>query len=234
MNRSSKNIVVALPLLLGFAIGGILIFRSNRGGSEAGAGRTRPSISHSGTSQAIDLLSVVDPARDALAGSWTFEGKALHTPQVQWGRLEIPCIPPEEYELRITAARLQGSDSLNVGFVFGGRQGMLMVDGNGGENSWIDLWTPYDLTSNESMRTGKRLPWNQEATVILRVHRLGIQVSVNGTSVVEWSGIPAELKLISGYRTRHPGTLFVGCWDTVFRISRMELLPLKGSATFLQ
>jgi hypothetical protein len=247
VGRLQKILIIALPVGIGLGIAGVLLF------SKSGAPGAAPSASPTATlgvrldavrtsgrgrkelpPPEIDLLDLVRIERDAVQGPWGFHGEALVTPAVQWSRLALPCNPPEEYDLRIIATRRQGTDSLNIGFVYGGRQGMLMLDGNGGETSWIDLLTPYDLPSNETAVVGKFLKWNRATRILLSVRRHAVNVSIDGAKIIDWKGDPAELKLIPGYRIPDRQALFIGSWDTILAIDELALIPITGKALLHQ
>src|SRR5215469_15162074 len=49
----------------------------------------------------IDLLAVIDPRRDAVAGNWRRDGEALFAPGAPLARLQIPFSPPGNYRLEI-------------------------------------------------------------------------------------------------------------------------------------
>ena len=230
---SRRMLYTVLPVLLAAGLGTIALLRLRAGPPQVEQNRLGGALAgpRKGSSP-VDLLQVIDLSRDAIAGVWRFDGGTLLTPRVQWARLQVPCAPPEEYDLRIVALREQGSDSLNIGFIYGGRQGMLMVDGNGGSTSWVDLTTPYDLSANETAAAGSRLRENRRATIVIAVRRSGVAVSVDGEKVISWGGPPAELKLISGYRIPREDALFVGSWETVFRIFEVSLVPIAGEPRF--
>lgn len=247
MSRIQKALIVALPLLLGLGVGAVLLSKpESTGQRRSGGAPTRllggplesvraPNPLRKGPGpREVDLLEQVRTSRDAVHGAWGFQADSLVSPSVQWGRLALPCIPPEEYDLRITATRRQGTDSLNLGFVYRGRQGMLMVDGNGGETSWIDLVSPYDLPSNETSVVGKFLKWNRPARLILSVRKEGVTLSVDGAKIIDWKGDPAELKLIPGYRVPERRALFIGCWETILIIDELVLVPVTGTPVMLQ
>lgn len=246
MNSLQKTSLVALPVLC--LIGGVALWAIRSKPAEADA---RPStlapLERTGkgvepafhprdipASGEIDLLGLIRIGSDSIQGSWVNAGGALVSPSVQWGRLMIPCLPPPEYDLRLKVTRKQGTDSLNIGFVYGGRQGMLMIDGNGGETSWIDLITPYDLPSNETSVVGRYLKWNRMTAVVLSVRRTGVSVAVDGTRIMDWKGDPQELKLIPGYRIPDRRALFIGCWETVLRFDEVALVPVSGTPQFLR
>lgn len=242
MRRYQKILVVLLPLALGVGIVAFLLSKPSRPRTQDSAGSSTSTESplqsvrgEAGRKPApgeIDLLARLQISRDAIHGAWGFQGGSLVSPSAQWARLSVPCIPPEEYDLRIVATRRQGTDSLNVGFLYGGRQGMLMVDGNGGETSWIDLVTPYDLTSNETTILGKFLKWNRPTPVLVSVRKGAVRVFVDQAPIIDWKGEPAELKLIPGYRIPDRQGLFIGAWETVLVIDELTLIPVTGTPVF--
>jgi len=247
MSPIQKTLIVALPILLGVGAGAVLLSKPDSSGARRPdetstrslgealdpARAARPDRPGVGPRE-VDLLGHIRTTRDAVQGAWGFKGDSLVSPSVQWGRLALPCVPPEEYDLRITATRRQGTDSLNLGFVYRGRQGMMMVDGNGGETSWIDLVTPYDLPSNESSVVGKFLKWNRPAKLLLSVRKDSVALSVDGAKVIDWKGDAAELKLIPGYRVPERRGLFIGCWETILVIDELVLVPVTGTPVMLQ
>ena len=54
-----------------------------------------------GWQDAINLLPLIDPKEDAIAGEWTMENGALVGSRNVYARLELPYRPPEEYDFRI-------------------------------------------------------------------------------------------------------------------------------------
>ncbi|MGH2690166.1 MAG: hypothetical protein ACRDKW_15375, partial [Actinomycetota bacterium] len=79
-------------------------------------------------SKTIDLLKLVDPAKDSVQGAWRFEGTALVTGPARFSRLQIPYVPPAEYDLRAVVERKDGSNSIVFGLVAGGRQFCFVLD----------------------------------------------------------------------------------------------------------
>ena len=58
--------------------------------------KTTPMAPLPGTAE-IDLLAMIDPARDAVKGTWTMENGRLVSDDGESSRLEIPYVPSEEY-----------------------------------------------------------------------------------------------------------------------------------------
>jgi len=62
----------------------------------------------------VDLLMLIDANRDAIAGKWSSKGKTLVSPPNQLDRLQIPYIPPDEYDLLVVVERKEGNDTISI------------------------------------------------------------------------------------------------------------------------
>jgi serine/threonine protein kinase len=72
-------------------------------------------------SQATNLLPTADPAKDSVAGTWKREGGSLLSDSASHARLEIPLRTAEEYDLRVTFVRREGTDDVAVLLPWQGR-----------------------------------------------------------------------------------------------------------------
>ena len=63
---------------------------------------------------AAALLPLVDPARDAVTGSWKLEKGAVVSAASARARIEIPWRTAPEYDLRVTFVRRDGADDVAV------------------------------------------------------------------------------------------------------------------------
>jgi hypothetical protein len=124
--------------------------------------KTTPPAPLPGTSE-IDLLAMIDPARDALKGTWTMENGRLVSDNGDDNRLEIPYVPSEEY-------------SFTLEFVQRGERGdvhqILSRDGK----PFV-----YPVARNEGGREQGRV---HLSTVEVRKDR--VTVHVDNRKVLEW------------------------------------------------
>jgi hypothetical protein len=185
------------------------------------------------TSKEIDLLDLIQPGRDGIAGSWGFQERALITPLVKWGRLQIPVIPPEEFDLRIRLTRKRGVNSVNLGFLMNGKQGTAVLDGSDGHTSWVDL-AGLTMSENPTTVIGRLLKWNKPATVLLSVRKDLLSILVDGKKAMEWKGKPGDLSVTPEFLVPNPRALILGSYETAFRIDELTLIPISGAPTFLQ
>ncbi len=64
--------------------------------------KTPPGEKKAFRKRAYQLLSVIDPKRDAVHGKWEKTEKALHCKTTHFGpRVQVPYEPPEEYDFHI-------------------------------------------------------------------------------------------------------------------------------------
>jgi S1-C subfamily serine protease len=62
-----------------------------------------------GPGATFDVLRQINPVRDALQGTWTFQGTALASPAGKRSLLRLPVAFPQEYRLTVVAERAQAS-----------------------------------------------------------------------------------------------------------------------------
>jgi hypothetical protein len=183
----------------------------------------------------LDLLDLIDVPKDAVAGAWGFQDRGLITASTQWGRLQVPCVLPEEFDLKMTVCRKRGVNSLNLGFPFLGSQGMLVLDGWDGRTQCLMLGDGSNPSTNETSVTNRKVfKWNLPTSIMLSVRKTGITLSVGGKPLIDWKGSSSELFFSSGFNVPNPRTLVLASWESVFRIDECLLTPIGGTPTLLR
>lgn len=183
----------------------------------------------------IDLLRLVDPKVDRVAGEWAFDGKTLVSPSLPFGRITVPYVPPEEYDLRIQAERTGGGNSLSVGLVGGGRQFLFILDGMAPEaKSGLDLVDGRSFYDNPTTHLGQLLADGRTGSILISVRRKRVQVSVDGRRVVDWKADFARVSLWPSWTMPRGDTLFLGAWTSPQRVRRLELTPVSGPGKALR
>jgi hypothetical protein len=64
--------------------------------------------------KAEEILSLVDPAKDAVSGAWKLESGRLQSPPSGPALLELPWIPGPDYDLGLSFVASQGAGELAV------------------------------------------------------------------------------------------------------------------------
>jgi hypothetical protein len=171
--------------------------------------------------QAIDLLKLVDVGSHRLSGTANFADDQLI---LEGGGgaafVTIPYAPPTEYELEVHATRMGGDGSLCLAIVVDGRPCMLIVDG----------WPPNYCTALQfvdeallTARSGRVLEQGREAVVVAKIGRDTIRLYCDGNELLNWQGDPKRLTVHTDYSFPNPRYLYLGIWETKYRISSVTL-----------
>lgn len=187
------------------------------------------------TGEAVDLLAKIEIPRDALKsesyGEWTREGKSLVSPPPgKAGRIIVRHQPPPEYELTAVVERVTGTD----GVLFG-----VVVDDHAASVG-LDTYTPRICSialidkkwGNDNESTVKRavLTERKPYTIRITVCKRSIKATVDNQQVLYWEGDPARLSCGDGLDDQR--NVWFGSGFDQFRFHKLELRPLKSSATF--
>ncbi len=171
----------------------------------------------------IDLLELIDPKRDAFAGRWTLVEGVLSSPAENAARLQIPFAPPSEYKLTVVGEREAGKD-LMIGLVVDGKQVLLVLDGWGGTITGIAGVDGKEVNANPTTKQlANVLGDRRQYKVICNVRGRHIEVQVNGTTLINWSGTSSSIP--SEWMMPRRDQLFIGAFNAVHHIKAITLIP---------
>ena len=186
----------------------------------------------------LDVLSLIDPAVDAVQGVWTKSDEGLLTPpSTNFSKLQVPVIPPDEYDWTVVAERRGGTNSLNLGPTWKGRPFVIVIDGSGGGMNNIgglDLVNGRGFTDNGTRFSGPSLPANREVKIVVSIREAGITVTIDGKQVVGWAGRPDQVEPIAEWRVPRREALMIGCYATQFLVKSAVITPVRGASRLLR
>jgi hypothetical protein len=182
----------------------------------------------------VDLLRLIDPARDAVAGKWELKDGALLAPALQFGRLQVPYVPPEEYELRAVVERTTGADSIQLGLVIGTTQFLVIVDGiETDPSSGLDLVDRKPFYANDTTLKARLVRNDVPCEIRVSVRKERIATWVDGRKIIDWKTDATRLSLWPSWTMPRRDTLFLGAWTGARRFHALALTPLKGEGRVL-
>jgi hypothetical protein len=188
-------------------------------------------------SRDVDLLKLIEPARDSVIGTWKFDGAALVSPNAKFGRMQILYAPPEEYSVTLVAERTEGANSIVLGLVSGGHPFMVAVDAAVGDPpepmSGMELIDGKSFGDNETLLKGRLLQNSNPATVVVHVRRGRIGATLNGKKIVDWEGEADRLSLHTKWKMRRADALWIGAFTSVWRVHALTLTPVTGEGRIL-
>ena len=182
-------------------------------------------------SQTVDLLKLIDVARDSVAGSWRFDGSTLVAPAVEFARLQIPYAPPDEYELQIVLEKPPIFQGIIVALpVDGVKHGLLVLDMGVPEGA-ISLLALEGVNheDNRTVHRGLVLIDDKPNEVSILVRKSGIQVDCNDARIIDWAGERKQLADQDAWSFPDKTQLGIGCWNIEHRITKLALRPLDRS-----
>ncbi|MBS0204556.1 MAG: hypothetical protein JSS49_16760 [Planctomycetes bacterium] len=182
----------------------------------------------------LDLLALIDPTRDAFGGTWERDGTALKClGDVEVNKLAIPFDMPEEYKLTMRVTRIEGGgqndESMHVGLPFGRSRADLTFDSDRSKVSGVHCDNVLYWENPIAYRGGPLLPAGTPREIVIVLTKTGLNVTCEGTTVIDWRGNPNRFSVDSRWVT--PGLrLSLGSWHQGFRFEKLELEPLPPTS----
>lgn len=174
--------------------------------------------------EVVDLLKLIDPTLDAVSGEWKMSEKGLLSAGGQWMRLGVPYLPPDDYELRVVAARQQGDDVFGIGLIVDGRQAEAVIDGWRGSTRGLRGLDGGFVEINAAPSQGAVFVDDQPKKLVCTVHPGSIRVAGAGQTLIEWHGDARQFTLKHDLPDQLG--LQLSSHATQFLISKLELRPL--------
>ena len=195
-----------------------------------GAGTTDkppPATASGKRNEIVDLLKLIEPARDSISGGWTRDGGALVSPPgVPFARLQVPYAPPAAYQLTAVVERAAAGDSFSLGLVVGTSQPAVVLDGWNNKKSGIAMvdgrWGDWNETAVD---TPDLLKGGQH-TIVCRVQPDRIEVQVDQRTLIDWQGDSRRLSIDPRSPVRSAQQLYLVSHLASIRITKLELEPL--------
>jgi hypothetical protein len=203
--------------------------------------------------ETVELLPLIDPARDAVVGTWQLEtdpaALALVSPRAFGARIEIPREPPSAYRLTVVAEPLDEPGAVTLGLrspsgrflvLLGfrrresdGRETMLSalenVDGGNVDANPTRLAAPLFLQGRPSLIVCTVEPQPAASAPVDRAivpagkEPVAVRVAVDGREIIAWWGEAGRLELADYWRTPRMERLFLGAYDCRWRFRRVTL-----------
>jgi hypothetical protein len=152
----------------------------------------------------------------------------LSGPVSPLARLQIPYAASAEYDLVLTVARREGSNSFNVGIASAGRRFSLSMDGwEGGDIGGLDAMDGKASNANEARFQEKVFVDGKPRKVVCCVRRSHVALWVDGKRYVDWKGDFKRLA-VAHFGVPDERVPWLLCGSTGYDVSRMTLVPLSG------
>lgn len=178
----------------------------------------------------IDLLRLTEAKRDAIEGQWTTDGLALVAPAQPSKSpspvFQFPYTPPAEYELHANVVPADTSGNFTIGLIVGtSRVGFLVEHGQ--KVSGLDTIDRKGYSGNPTTKSNlPGLGRGEPIAVLCRVKPSGVVVTLDGKTVVDWTGNPSQLRSTRGGPDRTKLSLQTN--GPGLRITKFDVIPTGG------
>ena len=182
--------------------------------------------------QWIDLLPLVDAARDC------HEGSCEHKPDGLWvfskanGRLTVPLVANGSYEARFAWKRTWGPGQVTLTLPAGSGDVTLVLGGKAGAFSGLEKINGSYANKNETAIRPSKFDsdrvYRVAAQVKLTGDRAEIAVQLDDHPFISWNGPQAALS--AGYAVAERGCFGLGLWGAGVLFSEARIKMLSGEA----
>ena len=183
---------------------------------------------------AVDLLPLIDPVRDAVTGKWLPSPGGLLCAPSTCARLEIPFRPPEEYDFKIVFTRQTGTEDVHQFLGISGKSLQWIMgeqgrqSGRGLTSSFQCLTGPNYEGNNPTTLVGTPLPGNKRITSIVQVRKNGLAAFVDGVLVSSWNDGFEGIRLLKDWKMPTPGLMGVGANNSTTVFHSIQILEITG------
>ncbi len=181
--------------------------------------------------QPVDVLQRIDPDRHAIQGRWWFDGSSLICCRGEASLVELPCPLPEEYEVRMTVERLDGRDALGLTMTAAGRTFTVVLNGvsRGTPISGVELIDGNRFDRTETLQTGWGFVNQQSHEIHCMVRESRLVVHADSETVIDWDADYRRCGIFGQWFAERVVPFNLGTWNSRFRISKLQLIPLGAS-----
>ena len=194
------------------------------------AGGKSPAPAQSTTSQReIDLLKLVDPARDSIRGKWRLLGDGLlASDPAQAACIEIPYEPPEEYDFRIVFVSTFAREAVQQICRGGGSQFAFTVGGWNNAVSGFQMIKGQMADRNPTTTNASRwLVSGRRHVSVVKLRKDGVEGWFDDKRVAGYKTDWTDMSLPSEARLRRPNSIGIMAWLGV-RVESATIIEITG------
>lgn len=181
--------------------------------------------------QWVELLRLVDPARDAVNGKWEWQGDSLALTGGEGVRaLMLPVRVTGSYELQVRFARTAGYEGLVFPLAVGSAQTSLVLSGRAGAAHGLECINGKNCEDNETSVKPGVLQNNRVYSLHIRVtlekDLAQVQAELDGSALLSWRGPVSALSAIDMWKLPLRNTIGLSSWasNVVYYSVRLKML----------
>jgi len=199
--------------------------------AQSAPAKSLPNPAEDPLKNAVDLLALIDPAKDAVAGRWSRDAAGLVSDGTPGGRIEIPYEPPAEYDFHVAFTRKEGAGDVNQVLWVQDRACVWQMGAFA--NTVFGFGTVAGRTAGNNPTTVRRpLETGRRYRSTVQVRRQGVQAFLDGQRVASWNE-PGSLGMDPVWTLPSLARLGLGTFEspTIFHAAVLAEISGKGRPT---
>lgn len=186
-------------------------------------------VTASGPTDVLSLFNLKDAA--SVKGDWQLANGVLTSPVEPYARVTAKFSPPDEYIINVAIERVRGDNDFVIGLSLEDKQFAVDIDAYGSTICGIDSIGGKRCDENVTRLKGKPVITTKTTTLTIAVRKTEIVVSSGARKLISWKPEIEKLSLPAEWATTQKemqkDALFVGAWNTSFKITKLEVEPIK-------
>lgn len=181
----------------------------------------------------VNLLALVDPARDAVAGIWKAPNGVLASDDIHHARLAFPYEPPEEYDLRLEFVVAQKGGSLAVllsqhGTPFGWAMGV--------QTNHLCRFESINKRAHAGNPTEVKLALrtDRKYILVLQVRKDGVTAILDGKTLCQYKTDYKDMSRYTPWKMPNEKALGLGSSAGALVVYSAEVVEIGGSGKKLR
>ena len=183
----------------------------------------------------VDLLKLVDPAKDAFSGNWSFDKESLVCEPSDEAGIEIPYEPPEEYDYRLVFVPTVVGDAMVQICRGGGRQFGFVIGGAGNTVAGFGRINGQRPCDNPTGRKADHwLVSGHQHVSVVKVRKDHIEGWLDGRQIVTWTTDWTDMNLNPDFHVRHTNVVGIMGFRTGLRVESATITEITGEGKNLR
>jgi hypothetical protein len=187
--------------------------------------------------QWVDLLRMVDTAKDAINGNWVRSGDEISSEAKRYCRIRLSVAIDGSYDLAAEFTRTDGTSDVNTIIPVGSQRCIVMLSASDGKASGIEQIDGHGITDSRNP-TGTQ-PGTLEnghryklliGVRLLKDEMASVDVSLDGKPYLRWQGKLASLSIPERWSLPNPRQPGLGAWKSRVTFHSVRLRMLAGEA----
>ena len=174
----------------------------------------------------VNLLGLLDPAKDAGEGSWKMENNALVVAEGKYATLQLPYFLPEEYDLRVNFTRVENSGPIAVLLAAHNRTFGFELDLKGEarfERVANKISKDNPTTVAVAVSNGRKY------SLTIQIRNDGITALLDGTPLTQWKTDYKDLSRYSLWKLSNDKLCGLGANNAKVTFHAVELVEITGA-----